>query len=91
MPRQATKPVKTQLCNPRHLRAHLRDYLNTNNPTLIGDHRKVRAILIPIPPYDRWQQPQRTNALAQARRAARTALNDLLHQKQHLIHKNAPP
>ncbi len=59
----------------RQLRAHLKTYLDGDRPVLVGDRYNVRAIVIPIPEYRRYDPLSYRKGLARARKLWRRAVH----------------
>lgn len=54
----------------KELRRNLKGYIEGGGAVAIGDDYHVRAILVPVPSFDRWVPGQKRKALAVARRRA---------------------
>lgn len=60
--------------NVRELRAHLTLYLNADKPALVGNRWRKRALLIPIPNFQRYDPGARRSARAETRRRCLAAI-----------------
>jgi hypothetical protein len=61
----------------RQLRTHLKDALNSPEPTIVGNYWHKRAILLPLSKFTAYDTAARRASLAKARRQFLAILKEL--------------